>query len=87
MEKMNDFDWSAQKRAHGSKYPWDTWSDGDTYKISNPADYTCKDISMLTGLRAYAARNSLKVRTKVEGLDGEVIFQFSRKDGTFEKVV
>jgi len=83
MEVLKDFDWSKSGKTRRSKYPWDKWTDGQTYQVVRGEDYECKTISLIAALRWKANSLGMKLHTATDEDDKAVIFQFSGKDGKF----
>lgn len=77
-EKVDDFDWGTTRNGRASKYPWDEWSDGNTYLAKEGKDYTCKTISFRDILREHSRREHIRVRTRAH-TEG-VIFQFFKDE-------
>ena len=60
---------------HGSKYPWELWTNGKIYKVQRGTDFAVNPEAFMSSLRNAAKRFKLLVRKEVYGENG-VIFQF-----------
>jgi hypothetical protein len=58
-------------------YPWDEWSNGQTYRIEHGVDFFCSTVSMIANLKRCANREGVDVVCYLTGPSIE--FQFSKK--------
>lgn len=66
----------SERRVGGPrKYPWDTWQDGQAWRIRRGEDFETSPTSMAGSIRKYAERYGLRVRAHV--FVDAVEFQFS----------
>lgn len=54
-------------KGRAAKYPWDEWADGQTRKITQGEDYTCKTNSMAVQIRQRASDRGLSSQVIVLG--------------------
>lgn len=61
-------------------YPWDDWTDGDTWRVVHGEDFQCDTASLQTYLYRVARRRKMIVTTKRDG--DTIVFKF-RRDSTW----
>ena len=79
-ELLEDFDFSKRGSGRGrpEKYPWDSWTNGEIWKISYGSDFDCKAENIQGALFSAARKRNLRVQTKK--LDEKtVVFQFMER--------
>lgn len=80
-ERIEGFTFKGPGR---SKYPWNEWTDGATWRIRQNSDYTISTANMQISLHMRARSKSLSVQTeKFTDHDGEgLVFQFTPNEET-----
>lgn len=66
-------------RGPKSKYPWDEWTSGATYRVRRGEDFATSVSSFAKLLRNRGSRDGLSVRVREED-DATVVFQFVARE-------
>lgn len=75
--KKNDIDWDTPTSRR--RFPWDEWTDGQTYQAVQGIDFQSGPHAFTAQLRKKAETLGIGVKTRVEPADPEpasVFFQF-----------
>ena len=79
LDKKTEIDWdSTTSRA---RFPWDEWTDGQTYQAVQGVDFQSGPYSFTQQLRKKAEKLGVEVKTRVEQDKDEpasVFFQFGK---------
>lgn len=76
-ERVTEFPTVARQRK--SIYPWDEWTDGSIWQVTEGVDFTSSLKTFVQGAYAHAKRHDLKVEVRtVTGEEGHgvVVFRF-----------
>lgn len=68
--------WPDITRVRTSRYPWDTWTDGQIRSVKEGEDFTSSLKTFVQGLYAYGKRHDLKVEVRTAPAEGLVAFRF-----------
>lgn len=70
---LKQFDFKTHS-TRTSKYPWDTWTDGSIWEVTQGEDYKSQSQTFRSILHTQATKIGKKVRANVS--DDRVVFQF-----------
>lgn len=73
--------------AYESLYPWDRWTNGQYWKVTQTADFTCFGLSLAGALYSHAVKVSMAVTASVFEYDYDddvVIFHFYDADSLWK---
>jgi len=62
-------------RTRKSIYPWDEWTDGSIWQVTEGEDFTSSPKTFVQGCYAHAKRHGLKVEVRSVG-ESVVVFRF-----------
>lgn len=88
-EEIDYFQWKRlEYKNRGSKYPWDIWFNGKTWKIVAGEDFDCKTKTMREQIYQKASEMGYRVRTHVNKKTGDIFFQryAVREPQTYQEV-
>lgn len=79
-EVLDSYDWGTG-RTRASKYPWEQWMDGKTYKIKKGIDFESSCSKFIQQLRQRAS--DYNARVNVANPDDEtIVFQYLPREET-----
>lgn len=69
-------EWPSISRTRSSKYPWESWTNGEIWQVRKDDDFTSDVKTFVQGLYAYAKRHDLKVEVRTDAEKEIAAFRF-----------
>ena len=82
MAKVIDSELLVTNRGRSHQYPWDEWTDGQTYEVERGDDFDCSRNSFRNGLYSIAKSFGKKVVSMTLPETESIRFRFSDRDLT-----
>jgi hypothetical protein len=69
-------EWPTIQRTRTSKYPWDSWTNGEIWQVRAGEDFQSNVKTFVQGLYAYAKRHGMKVEVRADSDNDFAAFRF-----------
>jgi hypothetical protein len=74
-EVLEDFSFTNRAEGFPVRYDWDSWLDGQVWKLKQGEDFTISLVNLRNSVFVAASKRNLKVRTTTNKEEGTVIIQ------------